>query len=40
MVESKIIQRVRDIFNRNEELREKYITDRGGGKTQPCFTKY
>ena len=32
MVESKIIQRVREILNSNEELREKYITDRGGVK--------
>lgn len=32
MVESKIIQRVREILNSNEELRGKYITDRGGVK--------
>lgn len=30
MFESKIIQRVKEILNSNEELREKYITDRGG----------
>ena len=32
MFESKIIQRVKEILNSNEELREKYITDRGGVK--------
>lgn len=31
MIEPKIIQRVKDILNSNEELKEKYINDRGGG---------
>ena len=30
MIESKIIQRVKDILNDNEKLKEKYINDRGG----------
>ena len=32
MIESKIIQRVKDILNDNEKLKEKYINDRGGVK--------
>lgn len=32
MIEPKIIQRVKGILNSNEELKEKYINDRGGVK--------
>ena len=38
MIESKIIQRVKDILNDNEKLKEKYINDRGG-KAKPYFAR-